>query len=260
MQQVLKDRISALSNSDVPPTSSSPQKPAMSPESAPMTRNVSTATNGPARQYRVILQDEKPKGKRDRFAQAPPKVLSSKDLPLTSSASFRVYDAVLESDEPKDANMSNDDPEMEKFQSLLKDYLSVSESANALPPSQSRSLLTPSLSLASIPASVSSTSIADDYVYDVFYHRPTTVSQWTESENMGTIVGLPSMLFDDDYELDSESEEEDEADEDSNAEDFYGNDYPDDEESSEDSDGSDMFHENSEDEDFFADERFVPDD
>ncbi len=67
------------------------------------------------------------------------------------------------------------------------------------------------------------------------------------------------MLFDDDYELDSESEEEDEADEDSNgtsylslykkiilnyylyitsAEDFYGNDYPDDEESSEDSDGS----------------------
>ncbi len=66
-----KDRISALSNSDVPPTSSSPQKPAMSPEAAPMTRNGSTATNGPARQYRVILQDEKPKGKSDRFAQAP---------------------------------------------------------------------------------------------------------------------------------------------------------------------------------------------
>ncbi|KLO05581.1 hypothetical protein SCHPADRAFT_933553 [Schizopora paradoxa] len=255
-QQELKDRISALSNGSAPPASSSPQKSSIPPEATPMTRNVSSTTNGPARQYRVVVQDEKPKGKRDRFAQTPPKVLSSKDLSLSSSSGFRVYDAVLESDEPKGGETGIDDPEMEKFQSLLKDYLTVSESNNSLPPS--RPLSTPSSSLASIPMSASSTSISDEYVYDVFYHRPTTLSQWTESGNMGTLVGLPSMLFDDDYEIDSESEEEDEADEDSNAEDFYANDYPDEEQSSEEehygSDGSD-----SEEEDFFTDERFVAD-
>jgi hypothetical protein len=113
----------------------------------------------------------------------------------------------------------------------------------------------------------------DDYVWDVFYHRPVTLSEWNEVANVGTLCvspqfvafsiwytfrsGLPPSITDP-YDSASESEEEDEADEDSNgsiltlfqiwilcltvflkAEEYYKNDYPDEDESfSEDSAGS----------------------
>jgi len=82
-----------------------------------------------------------------------------------------------------------------------------------------------------------------DYVWDVFYHRPATLSEWIEAANVGTLTGLPPS-FGAVYDSASDSEEEeDEADEDSNAEEYYKNDYPDEIDSSE---SSDEFHEDSE--------------
>lgn len=76
-----------------------------------------------------------------------------------------------------------------------------------------------------------STSHSDDYVWDVFYHRPVTLSEWNEAAHVGTLCvlnavmssinwcihrsGLPPSITDA-YASASESEEEDEADEDSN--------------------------------------------
>jgi len=36
------------------------------------------------------------------------------------------------------------------------------------------------------------TSKSDDYVWDVFYHRPATLSEWNEAANVGTLcVSMP---------------------------------------------------------------------
>jgi len=101
-----------------------------------------------------------------------------------------------------------------------------------------------------LPPSQSSSSI-DDYVWDVFYHRPATLTEWNEAANVGTLTGLPPSLTDP-YDSASDSEEEDEADEDSNAEEYYKNDYPDEEDSSEEDD-NDEFHEDSENESYEED-------
>ncbi|KAI0056405.1 hypothetical protein BV25DRAFT_1872792 [Artomyces pyxidatus] len=85
-----------------------------------------------------------------------------------------------------------------------------------------------------------------DYVWDVFYHRAGLLNEYDGITNVATLTGLPAS-FADPYMSDSESEEEDEADEDSNAEEYYKNDYPDEESSEGDSDSNDMFHEASED-------------
>jgi hypothetical protein len=35
-----------------------------------------------------------------------------------------------------------------------------------------------------------STSTSDDYVWDVFYHRPATLSEWNQAANVGTLCVL----------------------------------------------------------------------
>jgi len=102
------------------------------------------------------------------------------------------------------------------------------------------------------PAAASMSS-SNDYVWDVFYHRPATLSEWNEVANVGTLSGLPPSITDP-YDSASESEEEDEADEDSNAEEYYKNDYPDENDSSSDGTGSDGFYEDS-DQDSVIDDR-----
>jgi hypothetical protein len=72
----------------------------------------------------------------------------------------------------------------------------------------------------------------------VFYHRPTTLSEWNQVANIGTLTGLPTISNDSD-DSSSESEEGDSEDEDSNAEEYYKNDYPD-EDTSDDDDESGM--------------------
>ncbi|KAF8916968.1 hypothetical protein CPB85DRAFT_1286963, partial [Mucidula mucida] len=115
-----------------------------------------------------------------------PKVVSANDK-AQSPAKFAMFDAVPEIDES--AAM---DAEMENIMPLLKAYLSVSEPT--LDPAIEKD---------------------DDYVWDVFYHRPSTLSEWNSAATVGTLTGLPPSLTDP-YDSDSESEVEDDADEDSN--------------------------------------------
>jgi len=93
----------------------------------------------------------------------------------------------------------------------------------------------------------------DDYVWDVFYHRPANL-EWNAITNIGTLTGLPPSITDPNA-SDSDTEPEDEADEDSNEEEYYKNDYPEEENSSsDDSDDSDMFHEQSDYEDMLQED------
>jgi len=136
-----------------------------------------------------------------------------------------MYDAIPAASMPTSPPMNS---EMENFLPMLNDYLKLHD----VP-----------LDLKGANATTS-TSQYNDYVWDVFYHRPATLSEWNEAANVGTLCGLPPLITDP-YDSEEESEEEDEADEDSNAEEYYKNDYPDENDSLSDSTGSDGFHEDS---------------
>ncbi|KAH8114547.1 hypothetical protein DFH11DRAFT_1595123 [Phellopilus nigrolimitatus] len=244
-QDELRDRLSKLSKA----APDSPQKNQTdTTPTAPDVFSRHSSSQTQARQYRVIGQDESEHDRQSsRFSAVPPKVLSSKDLEQSSSK-LRIYDAVLAPPEPE----VEVDPEMEKFQLLVQDYLTVNDSisSQAIPDSQpAQQRIARNVSGLSRPSS-------GEFVYDIFYHRPSTLSEMTVAANMATVTGLPP-AFDDDYDPDSEEEEEDEADEDSNAEDFYRNDYPDEESFDGSESGSDMFHDYSDDE-LDGDGRFQP--
>ncbi|TDL22223.1 hypothetical protein BD410DRAFT_840020 [Rickenella mellea] len=179
-----------------------------------------------SRRYTIVKNDI-PKNELppvSRYPQAPPVVLSSKDL-ASSKSDFTIYDAVLE---PND--VSPPDPEMEKFQTLLQDYLKAQR--RVVDDRQPE----PRLPLASLPSTNLSppTGIPpddlslDDYVWDVFYHRSVMPPEWSDVSKIATLTGLPPSL-NDPNDSDSDFEAEDEDDEDSNAEDFYRNDYPEEE-------------------------------
>ncbi|KAG6900395.1 hypothetical protein C0993_011383 [Termitomyces sp. T159_Od127] len=129
-----------------------------------------------------------------------------------------MFDAVLRTDKPRSLPM---DPEMENFLPMLNDYLKHP------PPVENTASLTKDVTM----------QTNDDYVWDVFYHRPATLSEWNEAANVATLSGLPLSIANS-YESASESEEEDEADEDSNAEEYYKNDYPEEEDEYDTSSGS----------------------
>ncbi|KAH0832230.1 hypothetical protein J3R83DRAFT_13201 [Lanmaoa asiatica] len=202
-------------------------------------------TDNGAPRYAVRVTGEGGVARPKRRPTSPPKVISSKDI---SRNDFKMYDAVLENQGPVLPSM---DPEMEKFLPMLQDYLTLQETAS--------------------PSVVSNTnpyaSTSDDYVWDVFYRRPYSLSEWNSfAAKFGTLyvdfadistiqlifkrTGLPPSMDDGDLSDNSESEEEDEADEDSNAEEYYKNDYPDEEDS--DSDDGHLFHD-AEDEDLISD-------
>ncbi|KAF9235188.1 hypothetical protein BU15DRAFT_78283 [Melanogaster broomeanus] len=186
------------------------------------------ADNGGPR-YAVRVAGEDGDGKPRRRPTSPPKVISSKDVPQND---FKMYDAVLEHQR---SSLPPMDPEMERFLPMLQDYLTLRDtsSSGAIPNAQVEDAIV-------------------DYVWDVFYKRPYSLSEWNSfAANVGTVTGLPPSALDDDLSDDSQSEEEDEADEDSNAEEYYKNDYPDEEDPE--SDNSDMFHDDSEEEDFAGD-------
>ncbi|KAG5648395.1 hypothetical protein DXG03_004969 [Asterophora parasitica] len=158
----------------------------------------------------------------------PPKVISSKDLPPKTKSDIKMFDAILTVDKEAPTAV---DAEMDKFLPMLNDYLKCTFS-DLCP----KTVITVhDFELNPAPA-VSQTlgdsdSQPDDYVWDVFYHRPVTLSEWNAAANVGTLSGLPPSITDP-YDSESESEEEDEADEDSNAEEYYKNDYPEEDDSS----------------------------
>jgi len=184
-------------------------------------------TDDRARRYAVRVTGDGEERRAKRRPTSPPKVISSKDIPRND---FKMYDAVLEEQGPASPPM---DLEMEKFLPMLQDYLTLQETAS--------SGVIPNSNLY---------AATGDYVWDVFYRRPYSLSEWNSfAVNYGTVTGLPPSVEDDNL-SDSDSEEEDEADEDSNAEEYYKNDYPDEEDSDSD---DDLFHDATEDEDLVSD-------
>ncbi|KAF8654619.1 hypothetical protein AX16_003530 [Volvariella volvacea WC 439] len=234
-QKVIQDQISRLAREPTIIPENEPTSESSIPTSKP------TTTKGlqrSSRRYTILTPSEEPTF--SKHPTNPPKVISVKDLPSTkvSRSDFRLYDAVLSKEDRRPAPAV--DPEMEKFIPLLNDYLKLHD-------------IRPEAAAGGLPTdSHLGSDSEDDYVWDVFYHRPATLTEWNAAANVGMITGpLPSDI--DPYDSFSD-EEEDEADEDSNAEEYYKNDYPDEEDSPWDSedDKSDEWHEGSEYDDIFG--------
>jgi len=226
-QKDLQDRISRLAKEDAVKLQEKPE----------VTRPDSEIPSSPIRskkaqtpRYTVVSADEQEPPAKRRMTNLP-KASSPSDPP--KNPPIRMYDAVPS--KAKSIQASETDPEMEKFLPMLKDYLKIHDISPNSPIS----------STAATPKVRSGTPAGDDesgdYVWDVFYHRPVTLSEWNSvAARTGTLTGLPASLLDSD-ESGSDSEAEDEADEDSNAEEYYKNDYPDEETDSE-PDHSGEFH------------------
>lgn len=170
-----------------------------------------------------------------------PKVISHKES-LSKKTDFKLYDAVLSGGDTVPTPLFDD--EMNKFMPLLKDYLKSEDwcvPVQFLVGSQSFEVhdMTPP-GTPSTEDSSASKAEDDDYVWDVFYHKPTKLSEWNAIANIGTLcvhffifhiynlcvvllricptwcrTGLPRSTIDPN-DSDSDTEPEDEADEDSN--------------------------------------------
>ncbi|KAI8971149.1 hypothetical protein BD414DRAFT_426682 [Trametes punicea] len=214
-----------------------PASPVKAP-SAPVHPPMRTQYAPPSKTYTIVPQEQIPAAQfaRKHHATAPPKVYSSKEVEeMKRGAAFKMYDAVPSSSSTN-FSTTDTDKELEKFLPLLKDYLNVNDVA---PPSP-------------VPApqatGANGESMDEDYVYDVFYQRPTTFAELYEpgaGSNIARLTGLPPELSGLYGEDESDEEYEDEDDEDSNAEDWYTNDYPEEEEP----DPANEFHEQSDFED-----------
>lgn len=53
----------------------------------------------------------------------------------------------------------------------------------------------PSIMYESAGANVPSSSSGDDYVWDVFYHRPATLSEWNDVANVGTVYVVHALVI-----------------------------------------------------------------
>ncbi|KZV76199.1 hypothetical protein PENSPDRAFT_646478 [Peniophora sp. CONT] len=236
--RVVQERVSALARQPI----KRPEQPATGTKrtDALLSPPVNVPPPKSARHYRILPQLHEQ-------ANTPPKVASSKDA--EQAGAFKMYDAVLESEAPKEP-ATEDDPEMSKFQDLLQDYLNLHDIDPSAQSSASSSAGVPIAAPAPLPPTDD-----PDYVWDVFYHRAGLMDDLEElpAVNVGTLTGLPGN-FDAGDSDDEESVEGDEADEDSNDEGFYRNDYPDEGDDSDyESEGSDVFHDGSSGEDVSAD-------
>ncbi|KAI8088686.1 uncharacterized protein BX664DRAFT_331121 [Halteromyces radiatus] len=164
--------------------------------------------NAKQARYRVINQN---RSKSDK--NIPPVVQSSSEK--AAEDLFQMYEAVKDEKRepgPKlfvDDEEENPDDIMCNFIPMVKEYLTLNDRTEEEPEE-------------------------DDYVYDVYYCDKSTdlTATGIAGPNVGSLV-----WFDQDTEYlndDTDSEVGDIEDEDSNAEDFYQNDYPDEEDSDED--------------------------
>ncbi|KAK4513085.1 uncharacterized protein ATC70_000123 [Mucor velutinosus] len=194
----LKDRISRR----IQPGTSRPQTPtSIEDRKDRLVREQKDASH--KARYRVIQQN---RSKVDE--DAPPVVQSSSEK--AAKDLFQMYEAVKDEDTSKQAKLFVDDdiedPDdiMCNFIPMVKEYLTLQEKEE---------------------------DKEDDYVYDVYYRDDENIEQSMTSMNVGSLVWFDeqSEYLDDD----SDSELGDYADEDSNAEDYYQNDYPEEEDSDE---------------------------
>ncbi|OSD02486.1 hypothetical protein PYCCODRAFT_1435477 [Trametes coccinea BRFM310] len=225
---------------------SAPETAPVSPAKAPPVPShpaMRAQYGAPSKTYTIVPPEQVPLEQyaRKHHATAPPKVYSSKEMEeMKRGAAFKMYEAV-----PSSATVATNetDKEIEKFLPLLKDYLNVNDIA---PPSPASAPQT---------AAANGEGMDEDYVYDVFYQRPTTFAELydpSSGSNIAKLTGLPPELSGLYGEEGSDDEYSDEDDEDSNAEDWYTNDYPEEEEpdpASSEEELSDEFHEHSDFED-----------
>lgn len=111
-----------------------------------------------------------------------PKVWSTKELEAAKRAvQFKMYEAVPSTSTGKKASTPSEiDAEIDKFLPLLKDYLNGKQ----LPPERRAALssalldivsdLAPPSPAKSVKGGKDADGMDEDYVYDVFYHRPAT--------------------------------------------------------------------------------------
>jgi hypothetical protein len=101
-----------------------------------------------------------------------------------------LYDAVLSADKAPTAVA---DEEMEKFMPMLNEYLkrrsfgSREYNYSKFPVNDISASASVSSVAETLPPSESLSSSTDDYVWDVFYHRPVTLTEWNEAANVGTL-------------------------------------------------------------------------
>ncbi|KAF8895310.1 hypothetical protein BD779DRAFT_1498770 [Infundibulicybe gibba] len=164
-QKDIQDQISRLARDTEASAEPKPSK-AESPSTRPQ-------KDDPYRRY-TILKAENTEKEPQKDLPHPPKVLSTKEL-QAKKPDFRMYDAILATE--KSAPSAPIDSEMEKFLPMLNDYLRLHD----LPTTSS------SASLA-----LSEKSGVEDYVWDVFYHRPATLSEWNQAAKVGTLYGVSS--------------------------------------------------------------------
>ncbi|KAG2208640.1 hypothetical protein INT46_001366 [Mucor plumbeus] len=194
----LKDRISRR----IQPGTSRPQTPtSIEGRKDRLVKEQKEASN--KARYRVIHQN---RSKIDE--DAPPVVQSSSEK--AAKDLFQMYEAVKDEDNSKQAKLFVDDdiedPDdiMCNFIPMVKEYLTLQEKEEEK---------------------------EEDYVYDVYYRDDENIEQSMNLMNVGSLVWFDeqSEYLDDD----SDSELGDNVDEDSNAEDYYQNDYPEEEDSDE---------------------------
>ena len=100
-----------------------------------------------------------------------------------------MYDAIPAAQQ----SLSTDDSEVNKFLPMLNDYLK-SELTSFTSFSAHKFLtigLVHDIDIGSEKISgvfgQPQSTLDGDYVWDVFYHRPATLSEWTEAANVGTL-------------------------------------------------------------------------
>ncbi|KIL67932.1 hypothetical protein M378DRAFT_196899 [Amanita muscaria Koide BX008] len=230
----LEAQISRLTREVSKPTKAQQVEKTMSPISRQQSEDA-------RRRYTVELDDSG-----GRPLKRPPTVISEKEAAKTN---FKVYDAVPSPE--KSRPPADTESEIDKFIPLLNEYLSlhdISPSSTQQPKKKEEPKSSPGVAF-------KSTKVYDDYVdyvWDVFFRRPGAGGLLDGNGNIATLTGLPP-VDDELYGSSSESEFEDEADEDSNAEEYYKNDYPDEEEEDYSSGTSDEFHEDSDFQDLIDD-------
>ncbi|KAF9485884.1 hypothetical protein BDN70DRAFT_870810 [Pholiota conissans] len=125
-----------------------------------------------SRRYTIVNSEPKPSARRNPVV--PPTVYPSKELEARKNArDFKMYDAVRQSE----TAMNVDEPsDMDKFLPMLNDYLNLHD----VKQTNSEVPLAPA-AVENKPPKVASDD--EDYVWDVFYHRPATLTEWNAAAN-----------------------------------------------------------------------------
>ncbi|CAO3613537.1 unnamed protein product [Cunninghamella blakesleeana] len=192
----LKERISLKSRQGNRPNT---------PDSLDQKRNQKTRSlqnNARQARFKVINQNRS-----QINSDMPPEVKSSSEK--AAEDLFKMYDAVkIDNNSGPKLIIDEDDDEADElmcnFIPMVKEYLTLNDR-------------------------IEDHVEDNDYVYDVYYCDTSNTGQTISGTNIGSLV-----WFDDETEYlndESESEAGDDGDEDSNAEDYYQNDYPDEEDS-----------------------------